>query len=50
VEPLGVITKEAFWELFTLGGFIRNLDQVFARLEKMEVTEPAPSPEVPPES
>jgi adenylosuccinate lyase len=50
VEPLAVMTKDAFWDLFTLEGFVRNLDPVFARLEKMEVTEPAPSPEVPPES
>jgi adenylosuccinate lyase len=50
VEPLAVMTKDVFWDLFTLEGFVRNLDPVFARLEKMEVTEPAPSPEVPPES
>jgi adenylosuccinate lyase len=50
VETLGVMTRDAFWDLFTLSGFVRNLDPVFARLEKMEVTEPAPSPEVPPES
>ena len=36
VEPLDVITREDFWALFTLGGFVRNLDAVFARLEKLD--------------
>jgi adenylosuccinate lyase len=50
VEPLGVMDREAFWALFVLGPFVANLDAVFARLEKLDVTEPAPSPEAPPET
>jgi adenylosuccinate lyase len=50
VEPLGVMGKDDFWAMFNLGQFVRNLDPVFARLEKLDVTEPAPSPEVPPET
>jgi adenylosuccinate lyase len=50
VEPLGVMTRDGFWALFTLEPFLRNLDAVFARLEKLDVEEPAPSPEVPPET
>jgi adenylosuccinate lyase len=50
VEPLGVISKEAFWELFRLEPFVRHLDAVFGRLEKLEVESgPAPSPAGPPE-
>jgi len=37
VEGLGVISKDDFWGLFQLGPFVRNLDAVFARLEKLDV-------------
>jgi adenylosuccinate lyase len=50
VEPLGVIDLDAFQGLFVLGPFVANLDAVFARLEKLDVTEPAPPPEAPPET
>jgi adenylosuccinate lyase len=39
VEPTGVMTGEAFRELFALGPFHAHLDGVFARLEKLEVSE-----------
>ena len=34
-----MITKDEFWALFALGPFHANLDGVFARLEKLEVSE-----------
>jgi adenylosuccinate lyase len=37
VEGLGVISQDEFWGLFALGPFLRHLDAVFARLEKLEV-------------
>jgi adenylosuccinate lyase len=37
VEPTAVMTKDAFWSLFVLEPFVRNLDGVFDRLEKLEV-------------
>ena len=37
VEGSGAISKEDFWGLFQLGPFIRDLDAVFARLEKLDV-------------
>ena len=37
VEGLGAISKEDFWGLFQLGPFVRDLDAVFARLEKLDV-------------
>jgi adenylosuccinate lyase len=49
VEPLGAMAKEDFWALFILGGFVANLDAVFARVEKLDV-EPVPSPQAPPEN
>jgi adenylosuccinate lyase len=39
VEPTGVMTKDDLWALFVLGPFVRHLDDVFARLEKLEVSE-----------
>ncbi len=42
VEPTGVMSKEDLWGLFVLGPFVEHLDDVFARLEKLEVSEPAP--------
>jgi len=39
VEPTGVISKDEFWGLFVLGPFVKHLDDVFARLEKLEVSE-----------
>jgi adenylosuccinate lyase len=39
VEPTGVMTKDEFWGLFVLGPFVKNLDGVFARLEKVDVTQ-----------
>jgi adenylosuccinate lyase len=39
VEPTGVMTKDELWGLFVLGPFVRHLDDVFARLEKLEVSE-----------
>ena len=42
VEPLGVMSKDEFWALFVLGPFVQNLDGVFARLQKLEVSEPPP--------
>ena len=39
VEPTGVMTKDEFWELFALRPFVEHLDDVFARLEKLEVSE-----------
>jgi hypothetical protein len=33
------MTKDEFWALFVLGPFVRHLDDVFARLEKVEVSE-----------
>ena len=41
-ESLGVMSKDEFWALFVLGPFVQNLDGVFARLEKLEVSEPPP--------
>jgi len=37
VEGLGAISKDDFWALFVLEPFVRNLDPVFARLEKLDV-------------
>jgi adenylosuccinate lyase len=37
VEPLRVMQKDDFWGLFVLGPFVRNLEGVFARLQKLEV-------------
>ena len=37
VEPTGVMTKDDLWGLFVLGPFVEHLDDVFARLEKLEV-------------
>jgi len=39
VEPLGVIGREEFWALFVLDPFVRNLDGMFARLEKLDAAE-----------
>jgi adenylosuccinate lyase len=39
VEPTGVMTRDEFWGLFVLGPFVEHLDEVFARLEKLEVSE-----------
>ena len=46
VEGRGVISKDEFWDLFTLGPFVRHLDAVFGRLEKLDVldAQPASSP------
>ena len=44
VEPAGLFTRDEFWKLFELGPFVRHLDTVFARLEKIDVAEPPPSP------
>jgi adenylosuccinate lyase len=41
VEPTGAITREDFWALFRLEPFVKHLDGVFARLEKLE-TKPSP--------
>jgi adenylosuccinate lyase len=38
VEPTGVMTRDDFWGLFVLGPFVKHLDEVFARLEKVEVS------------
>jgi len=37
IEGLGVISRDEFWGLFTLEPFVRNLDGVFARVEKLPV-------------
>jgi len=37
VEPLGLMSRKEFWGLFKLDPFVRNLDGVFARLEKLDV-------------
>ena len=37
VEGLGVIPRDDFWGLFQLRPYVRNLDGVFARLEKLDV-------------
>jgi adenylosuccinate lyase len=42
VEPTGAITKDEFWGLFRLDPFVKHLDDVFARLDKLETTEPSP--------
>ncbi len=39
VEPTGVLSKDEFWALFVLGPFVKHLDDVFVRLEKLEVSE-----------
>jgi len=39
IEPLGVIGREEFWALFVLDPFVRNLDGMFARLEKLDAAE-----------
>jgi adenylosuccinate lyase len=44
IESSGFMSKEEFWALFVLRPFHENLDGVFARLEKLQVAEPAPSP------
>jgi adenylosuccinate lyase len=44
VEPTGAVSRDDFWALFRLGPFVEHLDGVFARLEKLEVSEAAPSP------
>jgi adenylosuccinate lyase len=44
IEPSGIMSKDGFWALFVLRPFHENLDGVFARLEKLHVAEPAPSP------
>ena len=44
IEASAIMSKEAFWALFVLRPFHENLDGVFARLEKLPVTEPAHSP------
>lgn len=44
IAPSGVVSKEDFWALFTLRPFHQNLEGVFARLEKLPVSEPVPSP------
>ena len=49
IEGRGVITKEEFWDLFKLGPFLRHLDAVFGRLEKLDVAASASSPAGPPE-
>ena len=43
-EGRGAISKDEFWELFKLGPFVRHLDTVFGRLEKLDVAQPASSP------
>ncbi len=40
VEPTAVMTKDQFWALFVLAPFVSHLDDVFARLDKLEVAEP----------
>jgi adenylosuccinate lyase len=35
VEPLGLLSKDDFWRLFALGPFVRHLDPVFGRLERL---------------
>jgi adenylosuccinate lyase len=37
IEEARVISKEDFWALFVLGPFVKNLEGVFARVEKLEV-------------
>ena len=46
IEDRGAISKDEFWELFKLGPFVRHLDAVFGRLEKLDVldAQPASSP------
>src|SRR5438552_10038009 len=44
IEVSGAMSKDEFWALFVLRPFHENLDGVFARLEKLHVAEPAPSP------
>jgi adenylosuccinate lyase len=44
IEDRGLVTKEDFWSLFVLRPFVQHLDGVFARLEKLDVNLPAPSP------
>jgi adenylosuccinate lyase len=39
IEPTGVISRDDFWGLFVLNSFVKHLDEVFARLEKLEVSE-----------
>jgi adenylosuccinate lyase len=44
IESFGVMSKDGFWALFVLRPFYESLDGVFARLEKLHVAEPVPSP------
>jgi len=39
VEPTGAVSKDAFLELFQLAPFVTHLDDVFARLEKVEAAD-----------
>jgi adenylosuccinate lyase len=43
IEKRGVISRDEFWELFKLGPFVRHLDAVFGRLEKLEVLDARPT-------
>ncbi len=45
IEPRGVISEEEFWGLFDLRPFTEHLDGVFARLEKLDVSDDAAVPE-----
>ncbi len=47
IDGDGVMSKDDFWKLFVLGPFLRHLDGVFARLEKLDVAEHPPSPGAP---
>jgi adenylosuccinate lyase len=51
VEGRGAFSRDEFWELFKLGPFVRHLDTVFGRLEKLDVldAQPASSPAGPPD-
>jgi adenylosuccinate lyase len=44
IEASAAMSRDDFWALFVLRPFHENLDGVFARLEKLHVAEPAPSP------
>jgi adenylosuccinate lyase len=39
VEATGAMNRDEFWDLFVLRPFVQHLDEVFARLQKLEVSE-----------
>ncbi len=43
IESLGLMTRDEWWSLFVLRPFHEKLEPMFARLEKLDVSEPVPS-------